>query len=380
MTRQHESFAQTSTRTDIILVPQASCDQMASILEQYRISDFLEWHDQKKLNLNPDFQRGAVWSPPARSYLIDTILRQLPIPKVFLRTVVNRETKKTIREVVDGQQRLRTIIDFANDKFALTVRAGEFAGLKYSTMPDDLQEIFLSYPIAVDQLLNAGTDDVLEVFARLNSYSVALNPPEKRHAKYSGELKWTIRSLSREFAEFWEKHEILSVRQRVRMLDDSLTAEMLQIVMEGVRDGGQPNIDKFYQRHDEEFVQESNIFVERTRESVEFIEKNFANYLSGTRILQPPHLLMLFAAVSKTLHGIPDGDLDPAPEVPKGALEDLDQARDNLLQLAGILDADEAPSGDHSSFWRSSSSSTQRIASRKVRYPVYLKALANTKI
>ena len=91
--------------------PYLSKDLMPSILEQYRISDFVEWHKEKRLNLNPDFQRGSVWSPGARTFLIDTILRQLPVPKVYLRTNIDVATKKTVREVVDGQQRMRAILD-----------------------------------------------------------------------------------------------------------------------------------------------------------------------------------------------------------------------------------------------------------------------------
>jgi len=175
---------------------------MPSLLEQYRISDFLDWHKEKRLELNPDFQRGSVWTPAARTFLIDTILRQLPIPKVYLRTKINVTTKKSIREVVDGQQRLRAILDFAEDKFALSKRASEFSGKKYSTLTEAEQEIFLSYPIAVDQLVNASTDDVLEVFARLNSYTVTLNGPEKRHAsivsrKYANKVERLCRGSSR---------------------------------------------------------------------------------------------------------------------------------------------------------------------------------------
>src|SRR5690349_3820949 len=121
---------------------------MSSILEQYRISDFLEWDHDKRLILNPHFQRGSVWSPDARIYLIDTILRQLPIPKIYMRTTIDPRTKRSIREVVDGQQRLRAIIDFTNDLFSLSKRAAEFAGLKFSTLDGELQEKFLTYPLA----------------------------------------------------------------------------------------------------------------------------------------------------------------------------------------------------------------------------------------
>src|SRR6266511_5254120 len=151
-----------------------------TILEQYRIADFLEWHERKQLLLNPYFQRRSVWTQTAKILLIDTILRRLPIPKVYMRTQIDPATKRVHREVVDGQQRLRAVIEFAQDTFALTSRSGEFTGYRYSTLGEELQQAFLSYPIAVDQLVNATDSDVLEIFSRLNSYTAVLVPAEKR--------------------------------------------------------------------------------------------------------------------------------------------------------------------------------------------------------
>ena len=253
---------------------------MPSILEQYRVSDFLEWHQKKALTLNPDFQRGDVWSPAAKTFLIDTILRQLPIPKVYLRTRVDVVTKKSIREVVDGQQRLRAILSFAEDGFALSKRASEYAGKKYSTLTPSEQENFLSYAIAVDQLLNASTDDVLEVFARLNSYTVTLNAPEKRHGRYQGDFKWAIRNASRAWAGFWEEFDVLSVKERVRMMDDSLTAEMFGVLLEGVKDGGQPKIDALYKKYDSGFKAET---VPDFNKVMGKIKTDYAPFLKGLR-------------------------------------------------------------------------------------------------
>ena len=60
-----------------------------STLEQYRIADFIDWHAKKLLVLNPEFQRRDVWTTSAKILLIDTILRQLPIPKVYFRTRID---------------------------------------------------------------------------------------------------------------------------------------------------------------------------------------------------------------------------------------------------------------------------------------------------
>jgi hypothetical protein len=350
-----------------------SKDWMPSILEQYRIADFLDWKREKRLELNPEFQRGDVWSPAAKTFLIDTILRKLPIPKVYLRTRVDVTTQKSVREVVDGQQRLRAILDFADDKFALSKRASEFAGKKYSTLTENEQEDFLGYAIAVDQLMNASTVDVLEVFARLNSYTVVLNPPEKRHGRYQGEFKYAIRNASRFWADLWEKFGVLSVKDRVRMMDDSLTAEMVGVLLEGVKDGGQPKIDILYKTYNNSFDVQH---IANLNKVLTVIKSDFAPFMLGTPLLSPPHLLMLFSALAHVLIGIPDGDLKDGEMPARLPLSsNLDQARENLLFLGSLITDEDEPSDPYKEFWKASKSSTQRIASRRIRFPEVSKAI-----
>lgn len=346
---------------------------MPSLLEQYRIADFLDWHKEKRLELNPNFQRGSVWTPAARSYLIDSLLRKLPIPKVYLRTKIDVVTKKTIREVVDGQQRLRAIIDFADDKITLSKRAGEFAGSKYSTLSAELQESFLGYPIAVDQLLNSTDTDVLEVFSRLNSYSVALNPAEKRHAKFQGEFKWQVRKASKDWAILWESLGVLSTRERVRMQDDSLIAEMLGFLLGGVGDGAQTDIDALYKKHDETFTAE-DASIQHLNSILAKISTAWAPDLKEASVLRPPHLLMLFAATAARTVGIPGGKIDISIDV--GPLANNDTVIDNLRYLSTIIDLADAPAEPSmTAFWQASKANAHRTASRKVRFPIYVQAI-----
>ena len=204
-----------------------------SVLEQYTIADLFEWSQNHTLVVNPDFQRRDVWTANAKVFLIDTILQKLPIPKVYLRQKVDLQTKRSFREVVDGQQRLRAIFEFAADRLVLTKRAPEFVGLTYTTMNPELQETFLSYPVAVEQLINASDDDVLEVFSRLNSYTLPLNDQEKRHAKYMGEFKWTVHEYARRWSVLWDRFGVVSTRNRVRMADDELMAQMFGVIIDG---------------------------------------------------------------------------------------------------------------------------------------------------
>ena len=347
---------------------------MAEILEQFRIADFLDWHRRKGLEINREFQRRSVWKPAARSYLLDTILNQFPIPKIYLRTKIDVITKVSIRENVDGQQRILAILDFVEDKFKITTRTSKFAGLSYSTLSAESQEALLSYPIAVGQLINASNDDVLEVFARLNSYGLPLNAAEKRHAKWQGDFKWAIHNASREWVILWDRYDIVSVRQRLRMADDSLTAEMFGILLDGVCDGGQSKIDALYKRHDPNFTQETETRANLDKILRYFVE-NIADPLVGTALLDGPHFLILFAALAYALVGVPQGQLSILPERNAKSLSDKQAVISNLRELAAVIDADEAPP-QFNEFWRASKSSTQRLASRRVRFPVYYKALS----
>lgn len=345
------------------------------MLEQFRITDFIAWNDAKSLKLNPDFQRGSVWTPAARMMLIDTILRDLPVPKIFIRSKIDKASKRSVREIVDGQQRLRAILDFSEDKITLSSRTGEFEGYKFSTLPDELQERFLSYPLAVDQLINASDEIVLDIFARLNSYNVKLSAPELRHAAYQGDFKSSIHEQALKLFEFWGHNNIFSSRQMVRMENDALVAEMYIFLLEGVSDGGAEKIDRAYKKFDPDGAFNRVETEKKLSGIMAVIRDELAPRLQDSTVLQPPHLLMLFAAVAHSKVGIPQGALIQLPERrPMSA--DLNLAADRLQELGRVIDSKEEPSvAELQPFWRASRASTQRIASRKERFRPFFQAI-----
>ncbi|NJM11558.1 MAG: DUF262 domain-containing protein [Synechococcaceae cyanobacterium SM1_2_3] len=220
------------------------------------ISDILDWFKSKELIVNESFQRHSVWSPQAKTLLIDSILCELPIPKIFIRTKIDVKRQKTIKRIVDGQQRIRSIVEFANDEFALNNKSDYFEGLKYSNLPEDKQEAFLGYTITAEQLLNATDDDVIDIFARLNSYTVALNAAEKRHAAYQTELKFFVRRMSVKYRWFIEKYLVFTIKQRFRMVDDEFFAELVNLSINGIQDGGAAKVNQFYKDTSDDFFNE----------------------------------------------------------------------------------------------------------------------------
>ena len=219
------------------------------MLEVYTIADIVEWLDKKIMIPNPVFQRRFFWPHNAKTYFIDSILRNRPVPNVYFRTQVDLKTKRTYREVVDGQQRVRTIQSFAHNELRLSSRAGEFSGLKYEDLSQEKQAEFLSYQIGAYQLINASDEVVVDVFKRLNSYGLNVNHQELRHGRYNSDFKWAVEDASKRWVILWDTFKIVSINQRLRMADDEFMAQLLGIILNGVTDGGQPNIEKIYKRY-----------------------------------------------------------------------------------------------------------------------------------
>lgn len=330
------------------------------------IADFIEWNKKKQLILNPEFQRRNVWTLPAKIFLIDTILRELSLPKFYIRTKLDLSTQKSIREVVDGQQRLTAILEFADDKFVLSSRAGEFKGFKYSTLPTELQENFLKYQLAVELLTNASDTEVLEVFSRLNNYGLVLNSAEKRHAEFQGSFKWAVRNKSKEYSSLWNSYKIISIQQRLRMADDSTIAELYGILLEGVQTGGEGYLNKIYKRYDADIPNQKEIEL-KLDSVIRVMNESFSDVLQGG-LGRRPNFIMFFAAVAHSLFGLPQGALDYLPAVKPIKIDDnsslsLGRLNDVLLDSDGISGA-----GDLTKFKYAASNTTQNIKSRNVRF------------
>ena len=349
--------------------------------QQYPIADLYGWIKDKELILAPQFQRGDIWTSSAQSYFVDTILRGLPIPPIYIRLVTDRETKTNYREVVDGQQRLTTIVKFIEGRLVLDKRSKEYVGKSYDTLDDEDQGRFLAYQIGVEQLFGADDDTVLDIFHRINAYGISLNKQELRHGKYQGgRYEGTFRMAVIKAAERWEilwsKYHVVSVRNRVRLLHHELVAQLLGVMLDGVIDGGQPKIDKLYERYDSEVPDDVE---ERFDQVCEYIIHHFSDVL-GTKLGAAPHFITIFAAVSHALFGIPVGDMrGQYPSLPareSSVLSDPTAALTNLLSLADVFDmsVDEVPAR-LASFKVAIAGTTQRIKSRSVRFLTIYRAL-----
>lgn len=247
----------------------------------YSINDFLEWDDNDQLELSPRFQRRSVWNDTARSFLMDTIVQGKPIPKVFIRQKLNPQTRKSIREVVDGQQRLRTILSFMKDGFVISKRHNkEYGGYYFSQLDqvdDEIQSYILNYEISVDLLVNMSDPDVLDVFSRLNSYAVTLNEQEKINANHFGEFKQLADKVAHNNYDFWTKNRIISEQNVLRMLDVQMAADLLIGMVDGIKPKKQ--IKKYYELYEKEFNEDTDELENKFNSIISLIKEIFGENL-----------------------------------------------------------------------------------------------------
>jgi hypothetical protein len=152
---------------------------------------------RERINTNPDFQRPAVWGTSQKQLLIDTILREYDVPKLYCRKT---GSKPDTYDVIDGQQRLRAIWEFFDGGFKLpkdadNIDGEEIANYFYNQLPDELRIRFDTYALDVVILEETDEDEVREMFLRLQN-GTSLKAQEKRNA-YSGKMRDFVHYLSK---------------------------------------------------------------------------------------------------------------------------------------------------------------------------------------
>ncbi|MEX8031901.1 DUF262 domain-containing protein [Microbacterium sp. 20-116] len=302
----------------------------------YSVGDYREWDANGQLVLSPRFQRRDVWSETARSYLMDTIVRGLPIPKIFIRQIIDPATGRSRREVVDGQQRLRTILSFVRDGFA--IRKGhnaEFGGVLFSALPEDKQLAILNYELSTDLLVNLPDAQILDIFSRLNSHAVVLNEQEKINASHFSDFKNVADELAHENFEYWMKNKILRETQVVRMADVSLTADLLIAMCEGIQSKKQ--IRAFYAQYERDFLHDPEQLVREFMHTLATISRIYPEGVARSEYHRVHLFYSLFTAVYHVLYGL--RNLPPV-QVDFDDLN-IDQLRNRLDHIEEVFSSDE---------------------------------------
>ncbi len=214
---ENEIFDNTMEISDKVLTDE-------EINEKYRKGELRAVTDQGRINLlnivrdfqtenfdmHPEFQRRKRWTQDKKSGLIESLIMNVPIPPIFL-----YEKDYGKYEIMDGLQRVSTIIDFYLDKFPLKgLREwSELNGKTYSTLPGVIKEGINRRQLTTIMLLNETAKSEKEakkikniVFERLNSGGVKLEPQELRNALHAGKCNELCKTLSQNkiYKQLWD--------------------------------------------------------------------------------------------------------------------------------------------------------------------------------
>ncbi|MDF2546108.1 MAG: hypothetical protein K0R93_1006 [Anaerosolibacter sp.] len=254
------------------------------------ISIFYEHHQLDKFNFDAPYQRDYnVWDANQKSFLIDSIMKNFPMPPIFLEQKINPGTGITKYDVIDGKQRLTAIIDFIENKIALPGSFGDdeyghaiMANKTFNQLQEisnDNEEIkdfisdFWSYVISIEYIENPDVKIVDNIFDRLNRGGERLNNQELRKANYYDNIIYQhIEELKKD--EFLS--DILRNLNKNRLEDASFITEIYLLVATGsVIDGTEPQIDKYFRQLVEEIDEDKSNSIVTAIHHIKEIAKEF---------------------------------------------------------------------------------------------------------
>ncbi|MGB3731687.1 DUF262 domain-containing protein [Microbacterium sp.] len=290
------------------------------------VSWFLDLDDAGRLNLDPPYQRRSVWSPQYRRFFVDSVVRNYPTQSIFIDRVVDPD-RPTEYRVLDGKQRLTTLLKFVRNEFPApdSLEDAGLAGKYYEDFTKDEKLQILEYLFTVEMVTNTSSAELNQAFDRLNRNVARLNKQELRHAQFDGAFIRKVEELAEN--PFWEDIGLVTDARRRRMLDVEYVSEFFVVAASGIQDG-KDYLDDIYASWDEEIPgarQKSKRF-SATVDYLTEIDKKLP--LAGTRYSNVADFYSLWAAVIS----LSDQDLLPEAEV----------AAERLTAFAAELDLAES--------------------------------------
>jgi hypothetical protein len=312
-------------------------------------------HDQGQLILAAEFQRNSVWPRSAKAYLIDTIINDRPIPLLFFQRVSSAQTGRPGYSVIDGQQRLRAIFEFLDDRFRLSQsdKKSNYYNKKFSELPHAVREAIESYDLAILELTGYGDADIKDIFVRMNKYVVKLSPQELRHAKAEGKFSEFVERLGR--WDFWREQKVISAQQIKRMRAVEFVAELAILLIEGAQDK-KSAVDLYYREYTKRFSKAS--WVENLLKQYRAWILAALPDLKKLRYRSPTDLYSLIGALHELSgDGAHLGRLHPAP------------AGKRLMAFAAATKA-KNPTGDAARYLAAASRQTDNVQPRTTRIEI----------
>ncbi|MEM8793412.1 MAG: DUF262 domain-containing protein [Pseudomonadota bacterium] len=274
-----------------------------SIIQTTRptVTNIIDNMREKSFFVDDTFQRRLVWTERQKVRLIQTILMGYPMPEVYLwQQPADPDSGRQLHSIVDGQQRLTTMLQFTANEWSLSERyldeelgVAGYADMRWKDVSAETKRRFWQYVVNVRTIpAEVSHDQIVDVFLRLNETDKSLNPQEMRNAEFNGEFIKAAERITE--SDPFKSLDIFTDFQIRRMGDIEFVSGLLMFLRRGLIEENTKSINETYDMYNDEYEE-----VERDISTVvEFLERCDRLYLESdeTRkfFTRPVHLFSLF--------------------------------------------------------------------------------------
>jgi hypothetical protein len=222
------------------------------------VANFWENYLLDKYDFDPVYQRKSVWSDEKQSFFIDSILKNFPMPPIFLHQKIDDDTGKTKYDIIDGKQRLTSLVRFlkdeipASDEFENSPFYDEkIAGVYFSELDGnglmEYKRKLWRYMIPIEYIDTSDKSIIDNIFDRLNRNGEPLNGQELRKSVYHGTDFLTLVEKMAD-SPFWKDR--LQKTDVARMEHYEFISEILFQLIEGnPLHANQQELDRLYEKY-----------------------------------------------------------------------------------------------------------------------------------
>lgn len=293
-----------------------------------KVREIISMVKESKLIPRPEFQRRLVWSREDKNHFLDSVLRGFPFPEIYLADGdVNLETGQGTQLLVDGLQRVSTLIQYFDGDFELRLTSVP----PYRALSEEQKRDFLQYDVAVRDLGPIGKEEIVEVFRRLNATKYSLLDIEINNAVYAGALKRFCERVAEN--DFFRAHSVFNATDYKRMGDMRYVLGIVGTMIQGYfnRDDA---FEALLDRYNDDFPAEGEL-LDRLQATFQFIDE--CGFEMRSRAWKKADLFTLLIELDQCLH-VQKQRLQPSRvlDALTAFYGDVENASPNQEQLSSI--------------------------------------------
>ena len=243
--------------------------------------------------------------------------------------------------------------------------------MRFSELSEDQQDSFYSYTVSVDVIRNADRSEILQMFRRMNAFTLPLNAAEKRHSEFFGEFKDWVNTVLDQYGSILIDWNVLTSRQIVRMADAEFISDLALAMEEGIVSTSPARLRDLYKRYDQTFHPRS--MLNDTITDVFNVVLSDLSGLQRTHITKAHVFHSLLCALTHNRFGLKGAEeatgLNPINEY----YVDQDRALTSLRRLAAAHE--EKDTAEFGEYVKAASEGGNRAPQRTVRIKWLCRAL-----